>query len=72
MWVTQSIEGDYSTVVPHSSLGLIAAASRDGIITLFEEDLQISQVLTVKKDNPITNLNWHPSRKLLVICWSDG
>ncbi|KAJ3335504.1 hypothetical protein HDU91_002169, partial [Kappamyces sp. JEL0680] len=72
MWSSSQIDGEYLCVVPHPSLRIIAAATPDGNVVLYEEDLQESQNLSVKKDHSLQQLSWHPTRKFLIIAWSNG
>lgn len=73
MFVTTSLEGDYSNVTAHQSYGIVAGVSKEGAVTLFDEDLQQTlQTLPNTKNSLVNRLCWHPTKKFLLISWSSG
>lgn len=73
MFVTTLLEGDFTNVTAHPSCGLLAGVSREGVVTLFDEDLQQTlQTLPNTKNSPVNHLCWHPTKKFLVISWESG
>ncbi|TPX54243.1 hypothetical protein PhCBS80983_g05995 [Powellomyces hirtus] len=72
MWYDQTIDGDYTCVAAHSAFPLIAAATKEGRVELFDDEghkQEKAEILRVPGD---MQLKWHFAKKLLAVSWSNG
>jgi intraflagellar transport protein 140 len=68
MWVTgQEQTGQYEKCAIHNAHGILAVASNEGSISLFNEELECLQTMNQKKDSAANLLAWHPSKKILAM-----
>jgi tricorn protease-like protein len=72
MWVTTNFDGDFLISSAHQSFSIIATANIEGIISTFDEEFNLLQTITVKKDSLISYLKWHPTRKFLAMGFANG
>lgn len=68
----EELNEDITAVAGHSSFAIVAAAIKEGSVTLYEEDMTVLQTLASRKDVKVEHLSWHPSRKILLLAWLNG
>ncbi|KAJ2999283.1 hypothetical protein HDV02_003216 [Globomyces sp. JEL0801] len=72
MWISESANGDFSSIAIHPSSSIVASSSNDGTVSLYDEDLVVCQSIVLKKDGQVNGLQWHPTRKFLAVSWTNG
>ncbi|KAJ3153303.1 hypothetical protein HDU89_000934 [Geranomyces variabilis] len=72
MWYDQTIEGEYSAIAPHPAFPLIAAATKDGRVELFDDDGRKNDKADITRPTNVLGLKWHFAKKLLAISWAHG
>ena len=70
--VTAAHRGDYGVVAWHPSMSLLATASDDQVIKIWESDLSAPDGRFIGHDARVTGLAWHPTDETLLTCSEDG
>ncbi|KAI9098081.1 hypothetical protein DFS34DRAFT_619554 [Phlyctochytrium arcticum] len=72
LWYDQEIAGDYVSIAIHPNYSLIAAAYPDGRVNIYDDEGRNRPNTDIVRVAGDTKLRWHPARKLLAACWSNG
>ncbi|KAJ3023409.1 hypothetical protein HKX48_003326 [Thoreauomyces humboldtii] len=72
MWYDQNLEGDFTTIAPHSVFPLIAAATKDGRVELYDDEGNKAEKADIARVPGDVRLRWHWTRKLLAVSWVNG
>ncbi|KAI8819835.1 uncharacterized protein EV422DRAFT_87782 [Fimicolochytrium jonesii] len=73
MWYDQSVDGEFSSVAVHPAFPVIAAATKEGRVELYDDEGKKQEGIDVAKAGAgEAKLAWHAVRKLLAVGWGNG